>query len=57
MTSIVRGLDTHVIIYNTNGDKVANGHIHALEAGDSFEGLVLSPYEEAVFIEEVLLPS
>jgi hypothetical protein len=57
MTSTVQGLDTHVTLYNTNGDEVAKGHVQALEAGDSLEGLVLSPYEEAVFIEEVLLPS
>jgi hypothetical protein len=43
MTSTIRDLDTHVTLYNTNGNKVAKGHVHALEAGDSLEGLDLNP--------------
>ena len=48
---------TYVALCSRNGEEVAKGRIQPLETGDVLEGLVLSPSERAVFIEEVLLPS
>ena len=47
----------YVALCSRNGEEVVRGRIQPLEVGDVLEGLVLSPSERTVFIEEVLLPS
>jgi hypothetical protein len=47
----------YAALYSRNGEEVVRGHIQPLEASDLLEGLVLSPSERVVLIEEVLLPS
>jgi hypothetical protein len=47
----------YVALCSRNGEEVARGRMQPLEAGDLLEGLVLSPSERVVLIEEVLLPS
>jgi hypothetical protein len=53
------GQESHlyVALHNINGEKVAKGIVQAIEAGDSLQGLVLSPSEEAILIKEVYVPS
>lgn len=46
----------HVALHNINGEKVGKGVVQPIEAGDLLEGLVLSPSEEAILIEEVYVP-
>jgi hypothetical protein len=47
----------HVALHDIHGEKVAKEIVQAIEAGDLLEGLVLSPSEEAILIEEVYVPS
>jgi hypothetical protein len=46
----------HVALHNINEEKVGKGVVQPIEVSDSLEGLVLSPSEKAILIEEVYVP-
>jgi hypothetical protein len=53
----LQGCHENVLLYNNDGGEVARGLKQALEAGDVLEGLVISPFEEAILIKAVFAPS